>query len=70
MYWDTFNYIDVSNAINKKNSRSAFAYLFNYAPYINPTGNNACTFKVRRGKTEKEYTIRPTVRKEMTIEIR
>lgn len=70
MHWDTFQYPYVSEAVQDKNNRSAFSYLYNFAPYINPTGNNACTFKVLRGKNESEYIIRPTIRTEVTIEVK
>lgn len=70
MYWDTFRYIDIADVIQDRDSRSAFAYLYNFAPYINPSGNNSCTFRIKRGKNESEYLIRPIIRKGITIEIR
>ena len=48
----------------------AFSYLYYFAPYINPSGNNACTFNIKRGKTKLEVIIRPTIRSEVTVEIK
>lgn len=70
MYWDTFNYPKVAEAIQKSANKTAFSYLYHFAPYINPTGNNACTFKVKRGKEEMEFIVRPTIRRFVTIEIK
>lgn len=69
MFWDTFQYPQVANAIQNKNYMSAFSYLYFFAPYINPSGNNACTFNIRRGKTKLEIIIRPTIRSEVTVEL-
>ena len=44
--------------------------LYYFAPYINPSGNNACTFNIKRGKTKLEVIIRPTIRSEVTVEIK
>jgi membrane-associated protease RseP (regulator of RpoE activity) len=70
MYWDTFNYPKVAEAIQKSANKTAFSYLYHFAPYINPTGNNACTFKVKRGKEEMEFIVRPTIRRYVTVEIK
>ncbi len=69
MYWDTFSYPKVADALHDAANVGAFSYLFYYAPYIDPTGNNACTFSVKRGKNKMEFVVRPTIRKEVTIEI-
>lgn len=70
MYWDTFKYPDVADAIQSSKNRSAFSYLYYFAPYINPSGNNACTFDIKRGKNKLEVIVRPTIRKSATVEIK
>lgn len=70
MLWDTFKYPQIADAIQNTNNRAAFSYLYYFAPYINPSGNNACTFNIRRGKTKLEVIIRPTIRSEVTVEIK
>lgn len=70
MYWDTFKYPQVADAIQNANNMAAFSYLYYFAPYINPSGNNACTFQIKRGKTKLEVIIRPTIRSEVTVEIK
>lgn len=69
MYWDTSVYPKVADALHDAANVGAFSYLFYYAPYVDPTGNNACTFSVKRGKNKMELIVRPTIRKEVTIEI-
>ena len=70
MLWDVFKYPQVGDAINEPDNLGAFSYLYFFTPYINPTGNNACTFVIRRGKEKKEVVIRPTIHTETTIEIK
>lgn len=70
MFWDTFKYTQVANALQKSNANAPFSYLYYFAPYINPSGNNACVFQIKRGKEKKEITIRPTMRTDVTIEIK
>lgn len=69
MLWDTFKYTQVADAVNDPNYLAAFAYLYNFTPYINPSGNNACTFRIVRGKDKLQVIIRPTIRSEVTVEI-
>ncbi len=70
MYWDTFQYPEVNKAIRNTNNLTAFAYLYYYAPYINPTSNNAITFYVKQGKKErKKIIIRPTIRTGIAVTI-
>lgn len=69
MYWDTFKYTQVADAIKKNKDIAAFSYLFYYAPYINTSGTNACTFNTRRGKIKSELVIRPEIRTELTVTI-
>ncbi|MDH6358530.1 PDZ domain-containing protein [Parabacteroides sp. PF5-9] len=69
MYWDTNKYPLVTTAIEKSEFRTAFSYLYYFTPYVNPAGNNACTFHIARGKNKMEVIIRPTIRTELTIGI-
>ncbi len=70
MFWDTFNYPRVAEAIQKNSNKAVYSYLYYYAPYINPLGNNACTFNIRRGKEKMEFIVRPTIRRSVTVEIK
>lgn len=70
MFWDTFKYSQVADALQSSGNVGAFSYLYYYAPYVNPAGNNACTFEVKRGKNKMEYIVRPTIRREVTVEIK
>ena len=46
MFWDTFKYSQVADAIQKPGNKTTYSYLY-YCPYINPSGNNACTFDIK-----------------------
>lgn len=70
MFWDTFKYSQIADALQKSSNIGAFSYLYYYAPYINPAGNNACTFEIKRGKNKMELIVRPTIRREITVEIK
>lgn len=70
MFWDTFKYSQVADALQNSGNVGAFSYLYYYAPYVNPAGNNACTFEIKRGKNKMEYIVRPTIRREVTVEIK
>lgn len=70
MYWDTFKYPQVADAIQKSGNKAVYSYLYYYAPYINPSGNNACTFDVKRGKNSMEIIVRPTIRKSVTVDVK
>ncbi|WP_080905949.1 PDZ domain-containing protein [Parabacteroides sp. Marseille-P3160] len=69
MFWDTFKYPQVAKTIQNPNNLTVFSYLYYFAPYVNPSGNNQITFTVQRGNGAEEIGIRPEVRKELTIEI-
>ena len=69
MYWDTFKYPEVNKAIQNANNLTAFAYLYYFAPYINPTSNNAITFYVKQGEERRKIIIRPTIRSSVSIAI-
>lgn len=70
MFWDTFKYSQVADELQNSGNVGAFSYLYYYAPYINPAGNNACTFHIKRGKNKMEIIVRPTIRREITVEIK
>ena len=70
MFWDTFKYPQVADAIQKSSNKAAYSYLYYYAPYINPSGNNACTFDIKRGKNKMEIIVRPTIRRSVTVEVK
>lgn len=70
MYWDPLQYSQVADAIQNNDYLAGFSYLYNFAPYINPSGNNACTFNIKRGKNKFEVIIRPTIRSEVTVELK
>ncbi|MGM9759096.1 MAG: DUF4136 domain-containing protein [Parabacteroides sp.] len=70
MYWDTFKYTKVADAMQENRYLPAFTYLYAFMPFVNPSGNNSCTFTVKRGKTEMELVVRPVIRSEITLEIK
>jgi C-terminal processing protease CtpA/Prc len=67
MYWDKLKYPQIVRAFNNKKNLTVFSYLFQYAPFINPVGNNTCSFKLRRGKEKLEFILRPEIRTENTL---
>ena len=69
MYWDTFKYPEVNKAIQNANNLTAFAYLYYFAPYVNPTSNNAITFYVKQGKERRKIIIRPTIRSSVSLTV-
>lgn len=70
MYWDPLKYPMVADAIQKNEYMSAFSYLYNFAPYINPAGSNTCDFSIARGKKKMDVVIRPTIRAGVVMEIK
>jgi hypothetical protein len=70
MYWDKASYPQVADAIRQAKNLATFSYLYKYAPYVNPSDANTCTFHVKRGKNKLELIIRPTVRTEVAVEIK
>jgi hypothetical protein len=69
MYWNKLKYTQVVDAIRAPRNRAVFAYLYKYAPYVNPSGVNTLTFSVRRGREKTDVTVIPSVRTEETITI-
>jgi hypothetical protein len=70
MYWDKLNYTQIAETIQNPKNMAPFSYLYKFAPYVNPSGVNACTFYIKRGKEKTELVIRPTVHEEVMIEIK
>lgn len=70
MLWDAFQYPNIADAFQNENNLTAFSYLYAFTPYVNPTGNNSCTLTIVRKKERSEVIIRPTIRKEVTIELK
>lgn len=69
MFWDPFKYTQIAAALKKAKEVAPFSYLYYFAPYINTSGTNACTFNIRRGKTKSEIVIRPSIRTELSVTI-
>lgn len=69
MYWDKFKYTQVADAMANPVNLAGFSYLYQDAPYIDPTGNNIITFILRRDKERPEFNIHPIVKKSLTVEV-
>ena len=67
MYWDEFKYPMIVKEFNNKKNFTIFSYLFKYAPFINPSGNNTCSFKISRSNEKLEFILRPEIRSEITL---
>lgn len=70
MLWDPVKYPQVADAIQSGGAMAPFSYLYNFTPYINPSGNNTCTFHIKRGKNKFEVIIQPTIRSEAMVELK
>lgn len=70
MLWDPSQYAQVADAMQSGGAMAPFSYLYNFTPYVNPSGNNTCTFHIKRGKNKFEVIIRPTIRSEATVELK
>jgi hypothetical protein len=67
MDWDRSKYEQVARAFADKKNLTAFAYLYYFAPFINPLGNNSLSFKISREKEKLEFVLRPEIRSEVTL---
>jgi len=67
MYWDEAKYPQVRNEFKKNKNFTTFAYLYQFAPFINPSGNNSCAFKIKRNKEKLEFILRPEIRSEILV---
>lgn len=70
MSWDSSEYALIAETAQQEEFLPAFSYLYFFTPYINPSGNNACTFVVQQKTRESEIIIRPTIRTELTVEVK
>jgi hypothetical protein len=70
MYWNKLNYTQIADVLQSPRSMAPFSYLYKFAPYVNPSGVNACIFHIKRGKEKVELTVRPAVHEEVMIEIK
>jgi hypothetical protein len=68
-YWDEWKYPLIVNEFNKKKYLTAFAYLYGYAPFIDPSGGNAYSFKLRRGAEKLSLVVCPEIRSEILLTI-
>ncbi len=69
MFWDTFKYPQIAKTINNDKYKTAFSYLYAFAPYINPERNSFVTFHIRRNGEKQQIVVRPTFYSEKTIEL-
>lgn len=69
MFWDTFKYTQIAKEFERSRLLTAFAYLYNFRPYVNTSKNTSCTFTVRRGSEKLEIVLRPRIYSEKTIEL-
>jgi len=67
MNWNTLQYPKIVQAFNNKKNLTAFSYLYSFAPFINPSENKACSFKLKRGKEKLEFIIHPEIRTEIMV---
>jgi hypothetical protein len=70
MYWDKFKYTQVAEALQNPGNMAVFSYLYKYAPYVNPSGINSCTFHIKRGKEKMDLVVRPSIHTETRIVIK
>ncbi|MDR0795543.1 MAG: DUF4136 domain-containing protein [Tannerella sp.] len=69
MFWDKFKYPQIARTIKNDKFKTAFSYLFAFAPYVNPERSSFCTFNIRRDGEKSEIVVRPIFYSEKTIEI-
>jgi hypothetical protein len=70
MYWATFSYAQVAEALRNPGNMAVFSYLYKYAPYVNPSGVNSCTFRIKRGKDKTDVVVRPAIHTETRIVVK
>ena len=69
MFWAVDDYAAIAAMIHDTKYHALFSYLYNFAPYINPTAINTCQFEVVRNLEVLDILIRPTIRTEFTLSI-
>ncbi len=69
MFWAVDDYAAIAEMVKENKYHALFSYLYNFAPYINPTGINTCQFEVVRNLEVLDILVRPTIRTEFTLSI-
>ena len=69
MFWDTFKYTQIAKTIKNDKYKTAFSYLYAFAPYVNPERSSLCTFNIRRSGEKLQIVVRPVFYSEKTIEL-
>ena len=69
MFWDAFKYTQISKTIKNDKYKTAFSYLYAFAPYVNPERSSQCTFNIRRNGEKSQIVVRPVFYSEKTIEL-
>ena len=69
MFWDTFKYSQIAKTIKNDRYKTAFSYLYAFAPYVNPERSSQCTFNIRRNGEKSQIVVRPVFYSEKTIEL-
>ena len=69
MFWDTFRYTQIAKTLKKNKYKTAFAYLYTFAPYVNPERSSTCAFNINRNGEKMKLVVRPTFYSEKTIEL-
>ena len=70
MYWDPAKIAQITKDFSDdKHYMTAFAYLYLFEPFVNPSGSSSCTFDIRRNGEKMQITLRPVFYSEKTIEL-
>jgi hypothetical protein len=69
MFWDKFKYTQIAKTLKNDKYKTAFAYLYAFAPYVNPARSSSCTFNIRRNGEKLTIVVQPTFYSEKTIEL-
>ena len=69
MFWDKFKYTQIAKVINNDKYKTAFSYLYAFAPYVNPERSSSYAFNIKRDGEKLQLVIRPVFYSETTIEI-
>ncbi|MCC8145421.1 MAG: DUF4136 domain-containing protein [Bacteroidales bacterium] len=67
-YWDKLKYPEIAEAFKSPVYQTTFAYLFNFQPFINPSGTNVVSFNIKRGKEKFQYNVWPQIKHEESFE--
>jgi len=69
MFWNTFKYTQIAKTLKNDKYKTAFAYLYAFAPYVNPERSTSCTFNINRDGEKLKLVVRPRFYSEKTIEL-